>query len=298
MFKRILVPLDGSELSASILPQLRRLLSAGEEVVLLAVVDADHTTAHEREEGLSKHDSLEKRLATARAELNQQVETLSAQGIPARAQVQVGEPAAVIVSDASIDEPSLIAMSTHGRGGLARWVRGSVAERVLRRAEVPLLLVTPRVDPTRPFRRVLVALDGSARSAEILPLAAELARVHEAELILLRVGVVAPPIGAAAYPAWAPPAPIPTAEELEESVTPYLAQVPAGVNARVLTSTEASVSEAILEAVEREEADVLAMTTHGRSGFDRWLFGSISEKVLRHCKVPLLVKRTVPARGT
>lgn len=293
MFQRILVPLDGSELSASILPQLTRLLAAGEEVILLAVVDADHATDHELEEGLSTHDSLQKRLAAARTELNMRVEALSAQGIKARAQVQVGEPAAVIVSDASIDEPSLIAMSTHGRGGLARWVRGSVAERVLRRAEAPLLLVTPQVDPARPFRKVLVALDGSERSAEILPLAAELARVHEAELILLRIGVVAPPIGAAAYPAWAPPAPIPTAEELEESVAPYLERVPEGVQARVLTSTEASVSDAILEAVEREQADVLAMTTHGRRGFDRWLFGSVSEKVLRHCNVPLLVKRTV-----
>ena len=104
---------------------------------------------------------------------------------------------------------------------------------------------------------------------------------------------MAPPIGAAVYPAWAPPAPIPTAEELEESVQPYLAQVPDSVQARVLTSTEASVAEAILETVEREQVDVLAMTTHGRRGFDRWLFGSISEKVLRHCQVPLLVKRTV-----
>ena len=117
--------------------------------------------------------------------------------------------------------------------------------------------------------------------------------MHEAELLLLRVGVVAPPVAAAGYPAWAPPAPIPTAEELQESVAEFLGRVPEGVQARVLTSSDANVAEAILAAVEREGVDVLAMTTHGRRGFDRWLFGSVSEKVLRHCGVPLLVKRTV-----
>lgn len=291
----ILVPLDGSERSSAVLPHVERLLRVEDaRVELLFVLDPDHPA--EGEAGLSD-SSVEARREAASRWLERLRDDLAARGARATAHVMVGEPVQAILAHTEGLGPSgLIAMASHGRSGVSRWVRGSVSERVLRASPVPLLVVNTRVPPPPPgarFARLLVPLDGSERSAQILPRVATLARRYGAEVVLLQVGVF---LGLAAEIPGPVPVALPSAEALEQALAPYRRQLQAqGVErVRARGVMGASEGEAILDVAAEEGSDLIAMTTHGRSGVDRWLFGSVAESVLRNARVPVLLQRTLP----
>jgi nucleotide-binding universal stress UspA family protein len=273
----ILVPLDGSELSAGVLKHVERLLGPdGHDVILLTVVApaADAPAAPGRDAAVGH-------LATVRGRLEQL-------GARVTTEVREGEPAAEILRAVEEHRPALVAMSSHGRSGVLRWIRGSVAERVLRTCRTPLLLVTPPGQASAgAFRRILVPLDGSERSAGILDHVVPLARRHGAEVLVLRVeweGLNRPTLVRALSP-----------ERVAESLKPALARLAAeGVAARAIVA-QGDVASELLDAADREDVDLLAMTTHGRTGLERLVDGSVAEKVLRHCKRPLLVVRNAPA---
>ncbi len=290
MLKKILVPLDGSKLAESILARVDRILYATDAVVTLIAVlpevragsDAGPWRKAERE---------------AEAYLAQLVSALEKKGARAVSQQLYGDPAEKILQAAEDGKSSLIAMSTHGRTGFARWVRGSVAERVLREARCPLLLTNPLDldnqlrSSSEGFRKILVPLDGSARSAKILPLVKEFARFYDSGVtILCTIGnypaAAVPQTMAVVYPDV-----LPTESMIKEELEPYRREIVAAkipVEVRVQFGLP---SEDILKVAEQEQSDLIAMTTHGRSGFSRWAFGSVAEQVIRHCRVPLLVSR-------
>jgi nucleotide-binding universal stress UspA family protein len=132
MYNRILVPLDGSDVAEAILSQIEELASkTGAEVILLEVLSQAGvlpTTAHQE-------------YNEAKQYLDAIVHRLKSKEIKTSATIRYGEPAEEIVDYARTNEVSLIAMSTHGRSGVGRWVFGSVAEKVLRGTFLPLLLV-------------------------------------------------------------------------------------------------------------------------------------------------------------
>lgn len=287
VLKRILVPLDGSALADRILTCVWRILRRQDaEVKLLRVLPAS---------GLRAPD----RILPGEAEPPvQHIERIAAflrgRGVRAGFDFMYGDPAEGILRYADDFEPSLVAMSTHGHTGLKRLVRGSVAERVLRRARHPLLLANPRgLDAEEgpahePFRRILAPLDGSEISSRVLPLVRDFAAIYGAEVVLLHVEAVQPPLGDIP---WAPPAG--NSAALLEPHRDYLAR--GGVSARVRTSLGFPTA-GILSAVAAEKADLVAMATHGRSGIARWFHGSVAEEVLRRCPRPVLFERTAPSR--
>jgi nucleotide-binding universal stress UspA family protein len=131
MFNRILVPLDGSELAEGIFSKVEELASGLDaKVILLTVLPETGvlpTTAHqERQEAKQYLDGIVKRLENL--------------GIKATATIRHGNPAEEIVDYARANDMHLIAMCTHGRSGVSRWVFGSVAEKVLRGTSLPILL--------------------------------------------------------------------------------------------------------------------------------------------------------------
>jgi nucleotide-binding universal stress UspA family protein len=162
MFRRVLVPLDGSGLADTILPHVCQLAAdTALEVLLLAVVpppsalqlaESLHGTidkygyavpqldgmAAEQEQQLVAGD-----VGRAEAYLHARVQRLAADGLQARTAVRIGEAAAEIARTAEAEQADLIAMSTHGRAGLDHLLHGSVAESVLRTAGRPLLLLRP-----------------------------------------------------------------------------------------------------------------------------------------------------------
>ncbi|MBI5365482.1 MAG: universal stress protein [Planctomycetes bacterium] len=285
MLRKILVPLDGSELADRILTQVRRLLVREDaEVMLLRVLtpragaDAETRTAE---------------LEHAAGHLEERWKALNDAGAKVRFEIMEGDPAEQILVFANGYQPSLIAMSTHGRTGLDRVRHGSVAERVLRRSAHPLFLTTPLALAGKKsaadlrFHRVVVPLDGSDASAAILPLLTSLANLYESEIVI--VHAVLP------YPDFAAYSGIPGVDLTQEAragLEPYRQRLEReGLRARVRICIEHPAT-AILEAAQEEQADLVAMTTHGRSGLSRWVFGSIAEKVLHHVSCPMLVLRT------
>jgi nucleotide-binding universal stress UspA family protein len=133
MYDRILVPLDGSDLARAIIPRVQTMASAhGSEVILLEVLPQSgvlpKTAAKERREAEEHLMAVEQELLDA--------------GVNARHTIRHGsDPAAEIVDYAEVNDVDLIAMSTHGRSGVSRWVFGSVASKVLRGTSKPILLV-------------------------------------------------------------------------------------------------------------------------------------------------------------
>jgi len=270
---RILVPLDGSELSEGIFAHVRRLLVRDDaEVVLFHVLAERLTPPSEEERKASEY-------------LTTLVDRLTESGGSAHYHLASGDASTEILSFAAASEPSLIAMSTHGRGGLGRWARGSVAERVLRNSTHPLLLASPaglgdeRTEAHVGFRRILVPLDESEWAADIIPLVRTLAISYEAEVILFHVE----PMSVA--PVQRVPDGAPGSLDRQRA-----ALEDADVPVRVRTE-HGSFAGCILNAVDDDEADLVMMTTHGRSGFSRWVFGSVAEKVIRNCPVPIIVVR-------
>jgi nucleotide-binding universal stress UspA family protein len=281
MLKQILVPLDGSELSERILTRVHTLLFAeGTEVKLIRVL-SEREVERAAQSGPDVVD-------VAQTELSRVAAMLADAGAAVSHEILFGDPAEQILAFADGYRPALIAMSTHGRSGISRWVRGSVAERILRHAPFPILFANPAGIRATPafeapsgdedlarelaFHAILVPLDGSERSASILPLVADVAKTYSSRVTLLHVVENEVPLG-----------PAPDFEPLRAR----LPGVPVAI--RAVSGTPA---ETILDVAANELFDLVAMTTHGRSGVARWALGSVAERVMRSCSTPLLVKRT------
>jgi nucleotide-binding universal stress UspA family protein len=132
VYKRILVPLDGSPLAEAVLPHVEALAPRIEaEIVLIQVLPATGVLAEiaQREE------------ETTRSYLERVVKRLQAEGLQARFTIRYGESASEILDYAEVNDVDLIATSTHGRSGISRWVFGSIAEKILRGTNIPILLV-------------------------------------------------------------------------------------------------------------------------------------------------------------
>jgi nucleotide-binding universal stress UspA family protein len=269
--EKILVSLDGSPASESVFPALMPLLRAYAPELAILYVFEDPDASYMPPAGVAKACS-----------------TLRHSNINAYLELRDGMPAEEIVRAAREKKADLIALSTHGRSGAVRLIAGSVAEEVLRHADVPVLVARPStVVPET--RRIVVALDGSERSEAILPDVERLARKLDAAIHVIRVvqPVVASGMGEAAVVL--PP----------EDPMPYLKGVVRRLEASGLKASAAALeggaADSILRYVEANSASLLCMATHGRSGLARILLGSVAEAVVRKAPCPVLLRRSVAA---
>lgn len=269
MLRRVLVPLDGSATAEQILSELRRILPRHHAQLILFHAIPFAPLSNERES--------EKYLRRLSFQLTND-------GYPTAHVTRLGTAADSILDVAAEVRASLIAMTSHGRSGAARWVLGSVAERVLQVSEIPVLVA--RSTPSGlsrgkrealPVRNFLVPLDGSRTSLGALASVLSLARPVDAHVTLLHVSEPTPFEGR-----WN--SPDDTLKEADKLLRD--ACIPAKIEHR-----QGDPSEEILKASGEGHADLIAMTTHGRSGPSRWVYGSVTSKVLRSSSVPLLVVR-------
>ncbi|MCL4504483.1 MAG: universal stress protein [Chloroflexi bacterium] len=143
MYKRILVPLDGSTVAEAILPQAQMLAECGgAEIVLLSVIPHPNYDYFIPEPALASA-AHENQANECRAYLKRIADRLAGSGLQVRTELCDGPVAEAILDYADSTGADLIAMSTHGRSGLGRWLMGSIAERVMHTAKVPVLLVRP-----------------------------------------------------------------------------------------------------------------------------------------------------------
>ena len=296
MYEKILVPLDGSQISEAILPYARFL---GDQlklaVELIHVIDSEMPLSASTADQGRYQEFISAEGASSMAYLKNIATSFSA-STQVDCRVEHGKPAEVIVDKAAGNSRTLIAMTTHGRSGINRWWLGSVADKVLHAAANSLLLVRAG-DKTLALgagtlKRILVPLDGSPLAETVIPYAAELAQKIGLEIILMRVFGVPVPVFAEDYG--------PYVEELwnqvEAEAEKYLDEKAQQLQAQGLSriakvATAGFAAEKIIDSA-RERTDCLvAMCTHGRSGMNRWVMGSVTDRVVRHCGDPVLIVR-------
>jgi nucleotide-binding universal stress UspA family protein len=292
MIDRILVPLDGSRVAEQILPHLRRLLHRqNAEVILVRAA-----VPPPMENGMLIADAL---LAAARDYLTAMQEHLRDQGVRVRSVVKAGSPAGVILDVAEQERATMIALATHGETGLKRLLAGSVAEAVLRRSPVPVLLVRPfwsyellpgrsDEDELRPMSNLLMPMDNPEDAELLLPPVTELARLFDARVVLLHV--ITRTNRNEADPA--------ARRSGEEAQLARLASRLEHEKVEAVTLIEkGEPAHQILEAARANEIDLIAMSTHARAGFLGLFSSSVTEKVLRESTCPMLVVHS-PVSGT
>jgi nucleotide-binding universal stress UspA family protein len=299
MYSKILVPLDGSAVAEQVLPYARFLAARLKlPVELLGVVDpaaiaVSGLTHDPRYVGKLTEDGRR----ASEAYLARVSGTFSEK--PAAWCVQIGNPALAIIDRAAQDKGTLVAMATHGRTGMSRWLLGSVAEKVLRGSTNPLLLVRAGVggrgDGGVEFETVIVPLDTSPLAETVLRDATELATLLQLKVILAHTYEVpvSSYLGAEDYSTSNYRS---VAAELREQGRKYLdrkvKELERGGLAKVSSILlEGSAAEEIIALTRSQPNSLVAITTHGYSGVKRWVLGSVTEKVARHCDDPVLVVR-------
>ena len=301
MATQILVPLDGSSLAEQALScavMLGRGLPA--ELVLLRAVFIPFDVQGALVQAGRRVDALAEHLeAEAHGYLRGIAGSLAEAGSRVRCIVLHGPAAEAIVDYAEEMGIQQIVMATHGYAGLKRWTHGSVAERVLQAASVPVLLVRAQerdVGDSQPLtlcRRILVPLDGSELAEQILPAVTPMAQALGAKLMLFRVLTARVTGWGTGTGEWFPPLnAFEIAEHEAQASLDRVASRLEELGIRVSTATQmGEAADSIIRYAEANNADLIAMCTHGRTGLARWALGSVADRVLRAGGIPILLVR-------
>jgi nucleotide-binding universal stress UspA family protein len=300
MFKKILVPLDGSQMSEAALPCAEKLgnkLNA--RVSLLQVLARAYYHYPDGEVGAALMPYSDEEMLRLRADAEDYLKKVCGQladkGVSADYLITIGMAAEEIARVADETGIDLVAMSTHGRSGVSRWAIGSTAYKVVRILKEPVILIRaryaqPGVQSQKILSKVLVTLDGSRESEKVITYIEELATRLQMELVLLRVVDI--PLH---HVALRQGAGFQDTRKIESAAELYLRRVAKGLESKGITvktvTKVGDTAEEIVEFAKTVKADLVAMTTHGRSGISRWYFGSVAEKVLHGGDTPLLLVR-------
>ncbi|MDA0262571.1 MAG: universal stress protein [Chloroflexi bacterium] len=302
MYDRILVPLDGSPLAERILPFVRLLgRRFDSHVQLLRMTDSrvaylTGLASEEYGEFVPVDQGKE-----AQDYLDGIAETLSEDGLEVSSSVHedVG-PAAGILEEAERLPATLIAMCTHGRSGVGRWLIGSVTDKIMRSATVPTLVTRAAGAPTQTAEAVIgniiIPLDGSDLAEQALPHGVSLARELGLGLTLARAVPSVESISR--YFEYSVGAFEHLSSDRDKQADEYLDGIvesldqPGGpeVEKKLLYGDPAV---EIIEVAKEMPTSLVVMTSHGRSGISRWALGSVADRVVRHSEFPVLL---VPTR--
>jgi nucleotide-binding universal stress UspA family protein len=309
MFRTFLVPLDGSPFGEHALPLAVSLARRCQGVIELVRVPTPESEANQRPADLEPIylEAMAARIAEHAPEVDVHTCLLHEER---------GRSVADQLADHAVrTRTDLIVLNSHTRGGLARWWFGSITDDLVHRTTCPLLVMPSRErdpdwDTEKVFRHILIPLDGTPVAEQVLPAALTLGVCMEAEVTLLRVVEPMPVSVAVTAPIWAAIPPDPDVSEFQEAAaTAYLTRVVArlrGNDGRMRVRTgvvlDPDPSEGICgflrhnanNAEEVTPIDVIALATHGREGLARLLLGSVTDRVLQHTPVPLLLQRAKP----
>ncbi len=315
MFRRILVPLDGSTRAEQALPVAARIAraSAGTVILVRVVTSPIDFAWYNAEAPQAMEATLQADEAKARAYINHVASSELLEGIAVITEVLTGTPANTLFEAAKARQADLMVMCSHGDTGLKRWVLGSVAQKVARHSPIPVLVLresagtpgTLHPEGPRPVR-VMLATDNSPLAEEALESAAYLSAALSAplhgELHLVHIVPLPTSQGydemadmlAREQQQFIADANAKLTKAAHQLTTGSLAQLQLNVTTSLLIAND--VAETLIETAElgREDAapcDVMVMATHGRSGPQRWVMGSVTERVLGATRLPLLIVR-------
>ncbi|MDO8472663.1 MAG: universal stress protein [Dehalococcoidia bacterium] len=302
MFEKLVVALDGSDESQVTLPYAEEIAAKlGSQIVLLEVCDSPKGCS-----GSDGQPYLEKVLEKMRHSWAQH----SASGGSGtrhapelQLKVLTGNAADAIIDFATRSNAGLILMSTTGRSGTSRWAVGSVADKVLRATRIPIALVnTASSDgsskPGPVMTKALLPLDGSGIGEAALPYVEELALKMDTELLLLQVLEFKYMTYGAEIGGYVP-YPQEWVNATEEAARSYLRGLEGRLKSKGIKASwrleSGMPADTILQVAEQSGVDYIAMSTHGRSGVGRWVFGSVADRVVHSAKFPVFVVRAQPS---
>jgi nucleotide-binding universal stress UspA family protein len=278
----ILVPLDGSKPAEQSLLFLRALGPLeGLRVRLLGVVESDESVSGEEETAREQlvADYLDGVGEHLRGEL----------GFPVDCVRRIGKPFNEILEEANDQDVNLILMTTHGRTSGTDDRLGGVADKVVRGASCPTLLVGPHASVPLQLEQITVPLDGSQLAAEALPVARALAQGLGSRLRLVRA--VQYPIAGNNDAVGSLAADV--VESIERTAQLYLSEAQLELETSQPVETvvlNGPPGEALLSDIKEHPPGLLVMTSHGRTGFIKWALGSVTDRLIRG-PVPVLVLR-------
>lgn len=304
---QILVPIDGSDLSIQAIPWALTIAGDDGVVLLFAANDVASPLEGVRDwiVGITEQDQ-ERADIGARQHLEQLGERALSGLDHWRVEIAQGAADEEIVRAASEDGSNLIAMASHGRGALGRWRYGSVADRVVQTSTTPVLLVRPGDEPViaselASISRFVVALDGSERSEQTIPVVAELAKRTDTPVHL--VSVLGEPDLLLGAPWMGPPEGMDERRSafasVRDDISEHMSSLVAGLEAQEIEASWTIQVGDPYEEIERltGDEDVIAITTHGRSGLERWALGSLADKFVRHSSSPVLIVNARASSG-
>jgi nucleotide-binding universal stress UspA family protein len=290
--KKILIPLDGSPLAEKVLIPAVTLAQSIEATLLL--VRVCEPVMQMPDENLR-----EQVLQIKTVEVNEYIQQIThsplLKSVNKESLVVHGSVADSLVDAVVEHEVDLVMMSSHGRSGIGRWVYGSIAEKVIRRAHCDKIIMRAGADkPLFSHKRILLTLDGSKLAEKAIEPAIMIANAIAAELILLRVTNL-PQIAVETVD------PLVMKQDLDElearqrvEAKAYLDRVKQSLqNDKVPVHIEVisgAVAETIQMVADNHLVDLIVISSHGRSGISRWVYGSIAEKVLRNSTCSIYIK--------
>ncbi len=307
MYRKMLVPLAVSELSAATLPYAKELAARLDlTVVLLHVLSpAERGTISQLQADIDHKAGIVQR----QAEEAKKSMGIEIKDSPVRVlgEVAIGSPAEEITRYAVEKEVDLILMATHARSGISRLIMGSVTDKVVRTSKVPVWLVRPgapeeAIYDNWPGKTMLVPLDGSEPAEVVLPHVEKLAKQHGTAgvtVTLLR--------------SYTLPIPPPTADGTQvysyeymqteaafrkQTAEEYLLHIESQLKSKGLTVEsrvlEGSPAEQIIDYANKNPYNVIVMSTRARAGLRRSAGGSVAASVLQKANSPVVLVR-VPA---
>lgn len=286
-FKKLLVPLNGSELAEKALPYAKSIASLKKSQLILFAVSLTIFT--------DRRD----RLFSSYLEVT--AKDLNAEGIKTTTATSYGAISEEIIQYANNKKIDLIVMATHGYSKVKKWMFGSVTQKVLYGTEVPVLLIKSKSpEAMAEFNRILVPIDGSPFSESTFSYVVELTKKTDKEVTLLHV--CEPPI----VPSYGSNPINPNWkryrdsmwEEMEKISTTYVNKTAAEfkkkgiqVKSKVVKTKTGEVVQTIKQVAKEENIDLIVIATQGRSGVSRMVYGSVANRIVEEISQPILLIR-------
>ena len=288
MYDRILVPTDGSDHALRAMEHAQRLSNAfSAAVYVLNVVDLDAAGGPFNMGGLDE-EFIERLKQRGHNEVQSSVAKFR-DGIDVQTEVTTGTPSNVILQYADENDIDLLVMGTHGRSGVKRYLLGSVAESVVRRSDPPVITVRTTDQPqvVDGYDDILVPTDGSTHAGLAAEHGIEIAkrfdaRIHAVHIVDIRALSGTPDAVVSAS----------FSQQLTahgEEVTESVAERARATGLDVTTTVQQGMpSSTLLSYVQEHDIDLVTMGSAGRTGLDRYLIGSTTNRIIRQSEAPVL----------
>ncbi len=293
MFEKILVALDGSKAAEMVIPYVEEIAAKlGSGLILVSVSEpAGADTEHLYQAYLKRMtDQVQSELCEWVAKDVARVED----------KILFGKPADEILRQIDKSDAGLLVMASRGSSGGGPWLMGNIAAKVLRATSRPVLLIRApakrqAVRQRRLVKRILVPLDLSDLGGAAIPCAETLARALGGEMVLLQV---LEPLTSWSHGETTAPIPEDGGKRKALALA-YLDDVGKPLKERGITTSSVVVmgspADQIIDYAKVNAIDLIAMSTHGRSGIGRWVFGSVTDKVLHAGDTAVLIVRPTKA---